>query len=278
MNGENSGRRERLYRVEAIVLKRRDMGEADRLLTCFAPDRGKITLIAKGTRKTASRKAGHLELFTHVRLLVARGRTWDIVTQAEAVNPFLKLREDLLRTSLAYCVAEMLDRLTGEEQQVEENADLFKLLVDTLEGLCEAEDPRIPLTYYELHLLDLAGFRPELYHCLECGQELGPAENYFHPARGGVLCPQCGQSSGGSRRFSLPAQKVFRYMQSHPFASVRQIKLRETVHQETEELLQLYLTCIMEQSLKSARFLRQVREQAAGRDSPRLSEEGPLCP
>ena len=87
--------RERLYRVEAIVLKRKDIGEADRLLTCFTRERGKLTLVGKGIRKTASRKAGHLELFAHTKLLVARGRTWDIITQAETVNIFLPLRENL---------------------------------------------------------------------------------------------------------------------------------------------------------------------------------------
>ena len=88
-----SERRQRLYRTEAIVLKRRDFGEADRLLTVFTPEHGKLVLLAKGVRKTKSRKAGHVELFTHGTWLVARGRTWDLVTQADTIEPFVGLRE-----------------------------------------------------------------------------------------------------------------------------------------------------------------------------------------
>ena len=85
MEAENE-RRQRLYRVTAIVLKRRDQGEADRLLTVLARERGKVTLLAKGVRRQASRKAGHLEPFTYVELLVAKGKSLDIVTQAETVE------------------------------------------------------------------------------------------------------------------------------------------------------------------------------------------------
>lgn len=77
--------RYRTYRTRAIVLKRRDQGEADRVLTVFTPNMGKRTVMARGVRKTASRKAGHLEPFTYTALLMAQGKTWDVVTQAETV-------------------------------------------------------------------------------------------------------------------------------------------------------------------------------------------------
>jgi DNA repair protein RecO (recombination protein O) len=102
-------RRERLYRTEAIVIKRSDFFEADRLLTLYTPKLGKIRAIAKGVRKPTSRKSGHVELFTHSQLLIAKGRNLDIVTQAETVHAFRSLREDLLRTTYAFYGAELLD-------------------------------------------------------------------------------------------------------------------------------------------------------------------------
>jgi len=257
----STDRQERLYRVEAVVLKRKDMGEADRLLTCFTRDRGKLRLIAKGIRKPASRKAGHLELFTHARYLVARARTWDIVTQAEAINVFLQIREDLVRTSYAYYSAELLDRLTEEQ---DENQEVFDLFLETLARLCETGEMRIPTRYYELHLLTLAGFRPELFVCLGCGEQIQPMVNYFHYARGGVLCRSCGAGIAGSREVSLPALKVLRYMQTQPYISVQNLQLREGVHNEIEDILYHYLTYILEQNLKSVRFLRLLREQIKG--------------
>ena len=121
--------RERLYRAEAIVLRRMNLGEADRLLTLYTPEWGKIRVLAKGVRKPTSRKAGHLELFTHSRLLIAKGRSLDIVTQAETITPFLLLRKDLIRTSYAYYVAELVDRFLEEG---EESPALFRLLLESL--------------------------------------------------------------------------------------------------------------------------------------------------
>ncbi len=252
----NSGR-ERLYRVEAVVLKRRDMGEADRLLTCFTRERGKLILLGKGIRKTASRKAGHLELFAQARLLVAKGRTWDIVTQAEAADVFLPLREDLERTSYAYYVAELLDRMTQEQ---DENAAMFDLLLATLGRLASAGDLRLPTRYYELHLLELAGFRPELFHCLGCGEEIRPEVNYFQKASGGLYCPRC--ENAGAHAVSLPALKVLRYMQTREYALVDGLRLSEPVQRELEDMLYHYLTYVLEQNLKSASFLRLVRRPA----------------
>jgi len=256
----NSGR-ERLYRVEAVILKRRDMGEADRLLTCFTRERGKLTLVGKGIRKTASRKAGHLELFAQARLLVARGRTWDIVTQAEAINVFLPLREDLERTSYAYYVAELLDRMTQEQ---DENGAMFDLLLATLARLAVAGDLRLPARYFELQLLDLGGFRPELFHCLGCGEEIRPEVNYFQRASGGLYCPRC--DSAGAHAVSLPALKVLRYMQTRDYALIDGLRLSEPVQREIEDLLYHYLTYVLEQNLKSASFLRLVRRPAGPAD------------
>jgi DNA repair protein RecO (recombination protein O) len=88
-------RRERVYRTEGIVLRRQNLGEADRLTTVYTLNYGKLRLVAKGVRRLRSRKAGHLEPFTRVALLIARGRELDIITQAEAIQDFLVFRDDL---------------------------------------------------------------------------------------------------------------------------------------------------------------------------------------
>jgi DNA repair protein RecO (recombination protein O) len=159
----DANRRQRLYRVSAIVLKRHDQGEADRLLTVFTRDRGKLTLLAKGVRKPASRKAGHIEPFTHVDLLVAKSKSLDLVTQAETTHAHRHLREDLWRSSLAYYVAELADAFTQDEDP---NELLFDLLLESLGRLDAADEPALPLAvhYYELHLLALAGYQPQLFH------------------------------------------------------------------------------------------------------------------
>jgi DNA repair protein RecO (recombination protein O) len=131
--------RERSFRAEAVVLRHNDWGEADRLLVLFTLELGKVRAIAKGARKMRSRKAGHLEPFTWVNLLLARGRDLLIVTQAETIDPFTALREDLLLATHASYVVELLDKFTYEEG---ENPALYRLLVDTLARLSRAENPK----------------------------------------------------------------------------------------------------------------------------------------
>lgn len=182
---------ERLYRTDALILRRTDFGEADRLLTIYTPARGKLRLLAKGVRKTTSRKAGHVELFMLTNMLVAQGRTWDIISQAEIVQAYRGLREDLDKTSHAYYVAELIDRFTEE---YDPNTPLFELLALTLAHLEHVDDPFAVLRYFELHLLNLTGFQPQLHFCVACQKPLEPVDNnYFHFVDGGVLCPTHGQ-------------------------------------------------------------------------------------
>ena len=252
-------RTDRLYRVEAIVIRRRDWGEADRLLTLFTREQGKIQAVAKGARKPTSRKAGHVELFTHTRLLIARSRSIDIITQAETVEAYRPLRESLEASTLAHYFAELLDRFTGE---AEADHALFDLLSLALAWLCQAEDLRLVARYYELRLLEMAGFRPELHHCPSCGNKLQPVDSFFSPAQGGVLCPNCGQGRRDVYALSLAAFKVLRYGQTRDWDHFRRLRLALPLHAEVERMLYHYLLFVLEQHLKSVAFLRQLRREA----------------
>ena len=255
--------RERLYRTEAIILKRSDFGEADRLLTFFTPYRGKLRAIAKGARKPQSRKSGHLELFSHTRLLLAQGRNLDIVTQAETVEPFLPLREDLLRTSYAYYAAELVDSFTGDE---DENRPLFDLLLAAFHWFSHARDMALIARFFELRLLALLGYQPQLFQCVNCQTQIEPVINFFHPGEGGVLCPRCGEGRSETSPLSLNALKVLRFLQTHDYDTVRMLRIRSSLHVELESVMLRYLTYILERNLKSVDFLHRLRSQmqAAG--------------
>ena len=121
--------RQRLYRTHAVVLRRRDYGDADRILTIFTPSLGKLEVIAKGIRKTTSRKAGHLELFTHTSLLLAQARTWDIISEAVTVESYRKIRNDLEKISRASYVCELVDCFTRADDENEPLWDLMLLVL-----------------------------------------------------------------------------------------------------------------------------------------------------
>lgn len=249
---------ERLYRTDAIILRRSDFGEADRLLTVFTPERGKLRLLAKGVRKTTSRKAGHVELFMLTDMLIAQGRTWDIISQAEIVEPYRDLRDDLDKTSHAYYLAELVDRFTEEHDA---NQPLFELLAVTLAHLSHTDDPFIALRYFELHLLSLTGFQPQLHFCVACNEALEPVDNYFHFADGGTLCPEHGQVRPHAEPISLPVLKVLRFLQTEPWEKVSRLQLTLTTRQQVEALLLGYITFLLERRLKSVDFLKKLRRQ-----------------
>ena len=249
--------RERLYRTDAIIMRRADFGEADRLLTVFSPEFGKLRLLAKGVRKTTSRKAGHVELFMLTNMLVARGRTWDIVSQAEIIEAYRELREDLDKTSHAYYLAELVDRFTEEQDP---NAPIFELLALTLAHINHADDPFVVLRYFELHLLGLTGYQPQLHFCVVCNEPLEPVDNnYFLSADGGTLCSTHGEIRPNAEIIPLAVLKVLRYLQTEPWEKIVNLQLTPATRQQVEELLLDYITFVLERRLKSVDFLRRLR-------------------
>lgn len=249
--------RERSLRVEAIVLRHNDWGEADRLLGIYTREMGKLRAIAKGVRKPRSRKAGHLEPFTRVSLLLAKGRDLWIITQAEAVNAHLELRQDLMRVGYASYAVELLDRFTYEEG---ENPVLYRLLSDTLARLDSQAEPLVTIHYYEVRLLDLLGFRPQLFNCAACQEDIQPQDQYFSASQGGVLCPRCGANTPGASPVSMNALKYLRHFQRSSYADAARARPVPEVEQELERLLQHYLTYLLERGLNSPAFLRRVRQ------------------
>ena len=256
--------RERTFRVEAVVLRHSDWGEADRLLTVFTREMGKERAIAKGVRKLRSRKAGHLEPFTQVNLLLAQGRDLLIVTQAETIQPFMALRENLLLPTYAAYVVGLLDRFTFEEG---ENQALYQLLVDTLTRLNGGDPPDLVARYYEMRLLDLTGFRPQLFNCVGCGAEILPEDQYFSASQGGALCPKCGRalapatgsSLTGAWAVSLNALKHLRHFQRSSYEEAARANLPAPLSRELENLMHHYLTYLLERSLNTPVFLRRLR-------------------
>ena len=127
--------------------------------------------------RQASRKAGHIEPFTYTDLLVAKGKNLDIVTQAETIEPHRHVREDLWRSSWAYYVVELADAFT---QEADPNDLLFDLLLETLSRLDQqGMDYGLAVRYYELHLLALVGFQPQLFRCVQCNELLKPEVNFL---------------------------------------------------------------------------------------------------
>ncbi|MFP5225347.1 MAG: DNA repair protein RecO [Actinomycetota bacterium] len=175
-----------LYAEQGLILRTMKLGEADRIVSVLTQGEGKIRAVAKGVRKTKSRFGGRLEPFTHVDLLLYRGRELDIVTQADILSPFRGLREDYGRFTAASIICEAAEKISEERER---NARLFLLTLNSLRALEDtASDARATSDSFLLRLASLSGFRPSLEACAECG---ATAVKRFSVHQGGMVCDRC---------------------------------------------------------------------------------------
>lgn len=247
----------RSFRASAVVLRHADWGEADRLLTLYTRERGMVRAIAKGARKVTSRKAGHLQPFTQIAIQLAKGRDLLIVTQVETINAFLPLREDLLKTSHAAYVVELLLRFSYEDEGA--NPSIFRLLVETLGRIETEEDAWLAIRYYEMRLLDAVGFRPRLFECANCGRVIRAEDQFFSFAAGGVICPRCGEGLRNLPKISLEALKYLRHFQRSSYKDASRAHPSPEAKQEAETLMQRYFTHLLERALNTPEFIKRVK-------------------
>ena len=250
----------RFYKTEGIVIRLVSIGEADRVVTLFTPQHGKARAVARGARRVKSRVGGHVELLARVRVLIRRGKTLDVLSQAETVDSNSALRDDLWRTTCGLYIAELVDRFSREEL---ENTGLYHLLRRCLEELPGTPSPDLLTRYFEVRLLALTGFQPEVFRCVQCGSDLTPAAQAFSSAAGGVVCPACrgGGEGAGLRSLSLNALKVLRLFLRSDLEGAMGVRVQRGLAVELEHVLRQYIRHVLEQDMKSTDFLDLLRRQ-----------------
>lgn len=142
------------FKTEGIILKRKDFGEADRILTVFTINKGKLSVLARGVRKITSRRAGNVELLNRVQVFLHPGKNFYILTEAESLDTFPQLKEDLTLSTYSFHLLELVDKLTAENQ---ENRILYEQLLEVLNRL--SKNPRqIFVRAFEVKILSILGF------------------------------------------------------------------------------------------------------------------------
>ena len=252
-----SSRREHVYRTEAVVIGRLDLGETDRILTLFTPTNGKYRVIAKGIRRPQSRKAPHLELFNRSQVMLAKGRELDVVTGAESIEPHWQLRSDLDAFGQASYLVELLNQFTEDRQ---ENGRAYELLCQSLTLLAEGTDSFTISRFYELALMTAVGFRPELYRCVNCEREVEAEPNALSPRLGGMLCPVCRSADHSAHVLSVNAQKFVRLLDRSGLSGALRLTLDPVTSSEVERALTAYVRHFAERESRSLAVIRSIRE------------------
>lgn len=182
-----------IHRDEGIVLRTYKLGEADRIVVILTKARGKVRAVAKGVRKTKSKFGSRLEPMSHCALQIYEGRELDLVTQAESLDTFRVLRDDLDRIARGMSMLEVVDQLAQEGLP---NPELFRMLLGALRTLDSSASPLVTPAFL-WKVLALEGFRPEVDECAQCGAD-DVELVAFDVESGGLLCRPCRRGQGVS--------------------------------------------------------------------------------
>ena len=181
--------------------------------------------------------------------------TW-AVTGSQTINSFLPMRNDLWLTSCALYVIELVDQFTVAQI---EDYSLFQLLLGTMHQLCQADNNEMVMRYFELHLLNEVGYRPQLQHCVSCQAALEPASSTFSSSAGGMLCSSCRQSHPLSHPLSINTLEVLRSLQGSDYSTVSRLRVNQEISHELEAVMRGYLRFLLERDVKSATWLDTMR-------------------
>ena len=238
------------------------MAEADLLVTLFTRERGKLRAVARGARRASSKLMGHLEPLTQVQLSLAQGRNLDYVNQAQVIDGFAELKQDLNATTRGLYVAELVD---GFGSEANPNPPLYQVAEEVLKSIGLNPDSDWPLRYFEMQLLNLSGLLPELYRCVECRTTLAPGDHRFSPALGGAVCPDCRPAEAQVRPLTLRCLKVLRLLNRGPLSQVLGLKADTALAYELKSVMGATVAYWLDKEIRSTSFLEQLnRESTSG--------------
>lgn len=242
------------YRAEGIVLKGSNFGEADRILTIFTREEGKVSSIARGAKKVKSTMRAGTQILCRSDFSFYRGRgSLDTITQCQIIESYPQLRNDLGRYSFALYLAEICDTflpLHNPENSV-------YLLLTTGLYLLEGEDPLLVLCFLQIKLLNLAGFKPDLDFCSGCKDKLGA--DVFVSGASGIFCSDCAADKENKFKLSKGALNLWQYLTRANLRVLKKIKVNSALKRELFYALKIYWEFVLEKHLKTSDFIVEIK-------------------
>ena len=250
--------------LQALVLRRRDLGENDALVVLLSRERGKLSVIARGVKRPQSKLAALTQPFTLARFHIAEGRHRGILNQGELEESFYSLRQDLWPMAYATYFCELVDRaVTGEEVP----ALVFDLLLVALHQLHHTEEAAALAHSFELRLLALLGYEPMLHRCVGCQGPVGEFKSFFSAAQGGLLCPDCHSQDRQAISLNSLSVRYLRRLLRPRDTDLTQARIAPSSVGEIRAALRSHIRYHLETEPRSAAFLRRlwVQEKGDGR-------------
>lgn len=243
----------------AVVLDCREHGESDLIVTFFCRHHGRLTGIAKGARRSKKRFVNKLEIFTSllIRHTIPQNRRLAFIAEAELMESFLKLRQDISCYTTANIIREFI--LLGT-QEMEGDEELYPLLIWALTSLDSGRSPQAILTLFLIRFFTAIGYSPQLSHCLDCSQEVHQAETYtFHTAAGSIRCNSCTPGRPANTiPLSLGTLKSLTAAQDQPLDRLQRLQLSSHSKKEALSFLHHYGRQLFQREIVSWAFLNTI--------------------
>ncbi len=253
--------------TDALVLRAIDFGESDRIVSLLTPDRGRITAIAKGAKRSQRRFPGTLDLFNLLHVQIAPNRRANAMLRLEhskLSSAFQSLREHPGRYAMACYLVELLDRLAPEGGAPEDLQRLYSFAVEALQIISEREPDARLRVLLELRALSAMGLRPELRLCVRCGNELKTqGQVQFHVAEGGPVCPNCTSEADLSISVHLGTLRLLEQSLRFDFQQLDRLAFDPRALEQTVNLMRRFQRFHVGVELRSDRFLSEILHSPA---------------
>jgi DNA repair protein RecO (recombination protein O) len=244
-----------LYKTQGIILRTHKLGEADRIITILTSTHGRVSAVAKGVRKTKSKFGCRLEPFTHVDLLLYKGRNLDIVTQAEIINSFAGIRDSFERISYGSAMLDLVNKVAIEEER---DIPLYNLLLKSLQVLSRSnKNLRLLLIAFDIKLMAISGYKPKLERCVICEAKLGVSMR-FSFEWGGLACSECAGADRNSIAVTPATVDLFIRLLRLPLDAIVDLDVIARIEDELYLLMRDYVTYYIQSKLKSRDCLNQL--------------------
>jgi len=248
-----------VQKTEAIVIRSQSLGELDKIITYFTQSFGKVRAVARGVKRPKSRFGGSLELLNYGDLVFFERPNKDlqIINSFDVSEPFNALKDDLTKTAYSFYIAELIDATEAEGKA---NEAVFQLMLKTLSVMKEITDVELLAHAFELQLLTLTGFKPQLYRCVACGGELDEKQLRFSSPLGGMLCNNCFYRDASAIPLSPGAGKLMRKLQTIDLQLILRFGATRPVKLELNRVLSAFITFQLEKRFKSLDFIASLSD------------------
>ncbi|NCG34965.1 MAG: DNA repair protein RecO [Dehalococcoidales bacterium] len=238
-----------------MVLKVYDFGEADRIFTLLSPLNGIIRVVAKGIRKPKSRMGGHIDVMSKVNAYISLGENLSNLSQVEIIDNYSLLKKDLSVISIGFYLLELCEKFSVENDP---NNDIYEHLSLTLDLLLSSSNKNILIRWFEINLLIISGFLPELYTCLISGEKLSEGDHLFSSINGGLVDKKFATSTDNYILMDKNSIKSLRFLSNNSWSDVEKIKIPNNSLEKLRIVMRKYIQAITNSQINSEKFLSKV--------------------